>query len=258
MCTLVLLRRPGHDWPLILAANRDEMAGRPWQLPSRHWPDREDVVAGLDELAGGTWLGVNDRNMVAGILNRMGTLGPAENKRSRGELPLEALDHEDAKAAADALSHLNADAYRSFNLVVADATNAYWIAAREDTPSPQITPIPEGLSMITAYDLNDGEASPRIRHYQPLFESAPPPNPESGDWSDWERLLSSYDSPPGEGLEGAMCFTAENGFGTRSSSLIALPKPGFPPRPAIWRFCPGPPDATPWVDIDTSPPENPA
>ena len=33
MCTLVILRRPGHDWPLILAANRDEMLDRPWQLP---------------------------------------------------------------------------------------------------------------------------------------------------------------------------------------------------------------------------------
>ena len=29
MCTVVVLRRPGHDWPLILAANRDEMAERP-------------------------------------------------------------------------------------------------------------------------------------------------------------------------------------------------------------------------------------
>ena len=42
MCTLVILRRPGHAWPLILGANRDEMKDRPWSPPGRHWPDRPD------------------------------------------------------------------------------------------------------------------------------------------------------------------------------------------------------------------------
>ncbi|HEY7688883.1 MAG TPA: NRDE family protein, partial [Dongiaceae bacterium] len=59
MCTLVILFRPGHDWPVIVGANRDEMADRPWAPPARHWPDRPQVVAGLDKLAGGSWLGVN-------------------------------------------------------------------------------------------------------------------------------------------------------------------------------------------------------
>ena len=40
MCTLIMLRRPGNDWPLLLAANRDEMGNRPWEAPARHWPDR--------------------------------------------------------------------------------------------------------------------------------------------------------------------------------------------------------------------------
>ncbi|MBT3810853.1 MAG: hypothetical protein HOF99_15230, partial [Rhodospirillaceae bacterium] len=63
MCTLVILRRPGHSWPLLIAANRDEMIDRAWQSPARHWPDREDVVGGLDELAGGTWLALNDNGV---------------------------------------------------------------------------------------------------------------------------------------------------------------------------------------------------
>jgi uncharacterized protein with NRDE domain len=57
MCSVVLLLRPGHDWPVIVGANRDEMADRPWAAPARHWPDRPHVVAGLDKLAGGSWLG---------------------------------------------------------------------------------------------------------------------------------------------------------------------------------------------------------
>ena len=36
MCTLVILRRPEHRWPVLIAANRDEMIERPWQAPGRH------------------------------------------------------------------------------------------------------------------------------------------------------------------------------------------------------------------------------
>ena len=93
MCTLVILYRPDHDWPVLIAANRDEMLDRAWSAPARHWPDRPEVVAGRDKLAGGSWLGVNDHGVAAGILNRLGSLGPDANKRTRGELVLEALDH---------------------------------------------------------------------------------------------------------------------------------------------------------------------
>jgi len=100
MCTLVILRRPAHEWPLILAANRDEMAGRPWKPPGRHWPDRPEVVGGIDLESGGSWLARNDHGVVAAVLNRVGSLGPAPGKRTRGELVLDALDHADAGAAA--------------------------------------------------------------------------------------------------------------------------------------------------------------
>jgi uncharacterized protein with NRDE domain len=136
MCTVVLLRRPGHDWPLIIAANRDEMADRPSAAPSRHWPDRDNVTAGLDKLAGGTWIGVNDDGVVAAALNRVGGLGPHPEFRSRGELPLEALDHAEAKVAAEALSNLEPGAYRPFNLIVADAFDAFWLRGTGQDSSP--------------------------------------------------------------------------------------------------------------------------
>src|SRR5262245_38219118 len=107
LCTVVILRRPDHDWPLILGANRDEMRDRAWLPPARHWPDRPEVRAGRDEEAGGTWLGINDHGVVAAILNRPGTLGRAPFTRSRGELALEALDHADAADAVGALEDLD-------------------------------------------------------------------------------------------------------------------------------------------------------
>jgi len=154
MCTLVILRRPGHDWPVLIAANRDENAERPWRPPGRHWPDRPEVVAGMDELAGGTWLGLNDHGVVAGILNRPDSLGPDPRLRSRGELVLEALDHADAVAAAGALSHLDGRSYRSFNLVVADNRDAWWLRGfgADGDGRPVLHEIGEGLSMITAHD----------------------------------------------------------------------------------------------------------
>src|SRR3977135_927512 len=118
MCPLFTRPRPEHDWPVIIGANRDEMIDRPAKPPGRHWADRAEDVAGLELMAGGAWLGINDWGVAAAILNRHGSLGPATGLRSRGELVLEALDHADAVAAAAALSHLDPVPYRTFNLLV--------------------------------------------------------------------------------------------------------------------------------------------
>ena len=91
MCTVILLRRPGHTWPLLMAANRDERIDRAWDPPAAHWPDRPGIVGGRDRSAGGTWMAANGAGVVAAVLNRPGSLGPAPGKRSRGELPLVAL-----------------------------------------------------------------------------------------------------------------------------------------------------------------------
>jgi hypothetical protein len=274
MCTLVLLRRPGAIWPLVLAANRDELASRPARPPGRHWADRAEVVAGLDVQAGGSWLGINDHGVVAGVLNRTGTLGPAAGKRSRGELVLEALDHADAAAAAHALSDLDPDAYRPFNLVIADNRDAFWLrhagglpgfafrtaggAWREVAPHQlpaaaigpsgrpaaiERHPIPPGLSMITAHDLND-PGSARIRRYLPRFRSAAPPDPAQDDWDAWIALLADRHSDDGD-PSGAMTIVTDGPYGTLSSCLIALPAVGAP----VMKFAAGRPDEAPFERI---------
>ena len=48
MCTVITLIRPGHAWPVVLAANRDESLHRDWDLPAEHWADRPGVIAGRD------------------------------------------------------------------------------------------------------------------------------------------------------------------------------------------------------------------
>ena len=250
MCTVVILRRPGHEWPLLLAANRDEMAGRPWAPPARHWQDREQVVAGRDLLAGGTWLGLNDFGVAAGISNRRDSLNPAPDQRTRGELVLEALDHGNASDAARALAHIDVRAYRPFNMVIVDNRDAFWL--RNEDPKAdsraiagrvEVLEIPPGISMITALDRNDMR-SPRIRTYLPRFQAAKAPDPEAGRWQAWETLMSSRVHGAKSGPRGAMCVVTKTQYGTLSSSLIALPAPNTQGRKPVWRFCAGLPGET--------------
>ena len=242
MCTLVMLARPGHDWPLILAANRDEMADRPSKAPGRHWEDREQVVAGLDLLAGGSWLGLNDQGVVAGMLNRRNSLGPDAAKRSRGELVLEALDHADARAAAEAMRDLSPDAYRPFNLIIADDRDRFWV--RNDGSTVQVRALPEGLSMIAADEVND-DSNPRLRRHRPDF-LARIPDPASGDWTGWKQARASR---PKEDPRDGLCFGDETGFGTRSASLIALPPAGIAERRPLFLYADGPPDKAAWAAV---------
>jgi len=249
MCTVVVLRRPGHPWPLILAANRDEMRDRPWTAPGRHWPDRPEVVAGRDDLAGGTWLGVNDHGLVAAVLNRRGTLGPQAGKRSRGELVLEALDHADAADAAEALAHLNPDAYRPFNLVIADNRDALWVRHAGGGPM-RVEALGEGLSMLTSADVND-TSDARIAVNLARFQAAPAPDPDAPDgWAGWSALQAMGPDPDAATPGAGMCFAFDTGFATVSAGQIALPAPTLEPAPLVLRFAAGPPDRAPFAPLD--------
>lgn len=254
MCTAVILHRPGHVWPLIFGANRDEMRDRPWRAPGRHWPERPQVVAGLDILSGGAWLGVNDEGVLAAVLNQPDSLGPAAGKRSRGELVLEALDHAEAREAAKALADIDPAAYRGFHVIVADPRHALWLRhPGTETGEVCIQPIPEGVSMLTAQDLNDAETSPRIAYHLPRFRAAVPPDPGRGGWSAWERALASREKSAGAPRDAAMSYELENGFGTVAATLVALPaypaRPDAEPRRPVMRFAAGRPDRAEFYSV---------
>jgi hypothetical protein len=250
MCTLVILRRPGHRWPVLIGANRDEMIDRPSKPPGRHWPDRPEVIAGLDVLAGGSWLGINDWGVAAAVLNRQGSLGPSPDRRSRGELVLEALDHADANAAAEALSYVDPEAYRTFNLIVADESHGFWLR-HAGGPRIELKPLKDGLSMIAAGDLDD-LATRRLELALPAFRAWPTPDPDHDDWSGWRTLLSSTRAPPNEPVTAAMRFRTD-GYGTVSSALIALPASGEPERRPVFLFAEWLPHASSWRDVMSAP-----
>lgn len=248
MCTLVVLRRPGNPWPLLVAGNRDERRDRPWLPPARHWDDRPEVVAGLDQVGGGSWFGVNDHGVAAVVMDREGTLGPQAGKRSRGELVLEALDHAEAVDAVRALKDLDANAYRAFNLLVGDPVSCFWLRHRGGNGAPgniEHFEVPPGLHMLTARNLDDMSTA-RIRLHFTRFFEANIPDPPGGDWTDWQMLLASRTFPEQDGAHAAMNLDLPNGFGTVCSHLLAIPRyPGYGHKPRFL-FASGPPDLVPY------------
>ena len=214
MCTVVVLWRPGHAWPLLLAANRDEMVSRAWDQPGAWWPARPGLVGGRDRLGGGTWMAM-EGGRVACVLNRPGSLGPAPGKRSRGELPGLAL----AGAPIDA-AH-----YRPFNVVLAGRGGAEFLCG--DGMRLDRWALPIGVSMITAHDPDD-PASPRVAAHRTAFLNEP-------EWPSWEPWLCALRDRSGPA---PVNVPPRNGFGTVCSSLVAWPAQGDPE----WVFAPGPPD----------------
>jgi len=118
MCFLALAYKTLADYAVVVAANRDEFLDRPGAAPQRI---RQGIVGGVDLQAGGTWLAVSARGLVAAVTN-IGLERPRAEARSRGLLCLDASELAHADAAPELLrAAVAADPYGPFNLLVADA-----------------------------------------------------------------------------------------------------------------------------------------
>ena len=241
MCTVVFLLRPGAAWPLLVGANRDERLDRPWEPPAAHWPDQPDVIGGRDTPGGGTWKAMNQAGVVAVVLNRVGSLGPAPNKRSRGELPLLALRGATALEGARQVAAIEAAQWRSFNMVVADRDEAYSLRGL-GYGRPEMHRYEPGLHMLAAGEPDDPH-TPRIARHMPRFAKAIPPAPP--DWGEWPALLSDRSLPAGS----EMNIPPRTGFGTSSSSLLGIPGAGAERRVPHWLFTAGPPDRAEFEEV---------
>jgi uncharacterized protein with NRDE domain len=224
VCTLAIYVRALSEYPVVVAANRDEFYARPTSLPGV-LDDATGIFGGRDDVAGGTWLGVNRHGLVAAILNRR-TSEPADPaRRSRGQLCLDMLHADSAIAARGRLDRERAVAYNPFNLLVADSRHA-WIANNHG-PEIAVTNLGDGLHLITNLDLND-PTCPRIAASYQLFaellaKDAPPAaSTEFCDRLRW--ILASHDTQldPRNGAFGnSLCLHSDQ-YGTRSSTLIFL------------------------------------
>ena len=131
-------------------------------------------------------------------------------------------------------------------MILADNRDAFWLKHTE-TDNIALHSIPEGISMITADDLNDIK-SPRIAKYLKRIRKASVPNPGTNDWDAWQKVLADQS----EHIDGnpltSINIKTDYGWGTVSSSLLAVPN--SQERKGQWKFCPGTPDTTPFDFVE--------
>lgn len=119
MCLVLFAYQPESEYPLVVAANRDELYARPAQS-AHHWPESPQLLAGRDLSAGGTWLGVTATGRFAAVTN-FAEEGGADAPCSRGDLTASFLLGD--ASAHEFAHHLDGTRYRGFNLLVWDGSS---------------------------------------------------------------------------------------------------------------------------------------
>jgi uncharacterized protein with NRDE domain len=127
MCLVLFSYQPDSDFPLVVAANRDEFYARPAESAHR-WPDAPQVFAGRDLSAGGSWLGVTTSGRFATVTNFAEETEGPEPPLSRGALVGNFLM---GKASAHQFSHeIHGPDYRGFNLLTYDGSRLAYTSNR--------------------------------------------------------------------------------------------------------------------------------
>ena len=72
MCLILLAWRQHADFPLVVAANRDEFHARPAERAG-FWKDHPGILAGRDLEANGSWMGVSRSGRYIGFMTFAGT-----------------------------------------------------------------------------------------------------------------------------------------------------------------------------------------
>lgn len=243
MCTLVIAWQVLTDAPVAVAANRDEALDRPSEPPAVIESDPA-IVAPRDAEAGGTWLGYNDRGLLVGLSNRW-TDAELEGERSRGLLVRDLLGTVSADAAASQLEEaVRASAYEPFNLVVADASAAVvfeWdgrLRISELSPGVHAVLNAGWNDRFTAVDDREELVERQAESARRLRELLAVQLDETAEhWLDRAGLaLADHDL--------GVCVHRD-GFGTRSSSLIALGNGG-----ANYQFADGPPCEVDYATVE--------
>jgi uncharacterized protein with NRDE domain len=219
MCLIALAWQVHPDYPLVVAANRDEFHARA-TAPARFWPEAPAVLAGRDLAAGGTWMGVTRGGRFAALTN-VREPGRPQGHRSRGLLVSEYLLSGLAPLAyAEAVMAVAAD-YSGFNLLVGDGDTLVVCSNRGTSPTV-LAPGVYGLSnhlldspwpkLVRAREaLRAQVVDPTVEGLMHLLadDAAAPDDelPDTGIGLPMERLLSSP-------------FIRSPAYGTRSSTVL--------------------------------------
>lgn len=194
MCTVLILRNVHSEWPLVLAANRDEFYARPAHGP-RILSEAPRAVGGQDVERGGTWMGVTHEGTVVALTNQRGARGLGTAPRSRGEVVLRALQAGSVEAIERYLGTLPAPEFLPFNLLYGDARTLRVAYARPGHPHLLHEDVPSGVHVLPNDSL-DNLALPKVQRAHALAEAvAKRPWPELV--TGLQAALADHALPPG-------------------------------------------------------------
>ncbi len=227
MCLLIALFQVVPSAPLIVAANRDERYDRPAVPITTLREAQPQVLGGRDEVAGGTWLAVNEFGVVAGLTNVPSPQGRDTTKRSRGELPVALAAHRDA-AAAVAWIQATADPsdYNPCWLLVGDRESLFYVDLTGGR-RPVTRQLPAGSYVLENAPLLPQSA--KAAHVAGLMAAA-----GVGDSGDVRDGLAAVlrDHSPGPASTGPAGLSAAcvhgHGYGTRSAMIVTVRTTGPP------------------------------
>jgi uncharacterized protein with NRDE domain len=227
VCTLAIYFRAFDDFPLIIAANRDEHYDRPSASPSvLHTTPK--IISGRDLRAGGTWLGFNEHGLVVAILNRHVNDDPPllPSARSRGALCMDLLMQNSLSDAAAFLVQHRVR-YNPFTVLFADPQVAYVAHNEGQAILPQ--KLDTGLHVFSSaadFELHSSKA----RRAEALFAEVKERMPLLGcdlpvSISALQAVLADHSLPPDSTNPGdAICVHRESS-GTVSSSILFFSQP---------------------------------
>jgi uncharacterized protein with NRDE domain len=233
MCLLVFAWRSHPDYPLVLLANRDEFYARRTR-PAAWWGQAVSLLAGHDEEAGGTWLGITRRGRFAAITNVRAPTERNPHAPSRGALVLSALQAPQPASEWLGAHAVKMGAYNGFNLLAGDvlpgdhdvngsalhyysnrldepphalAPGIYALSnAFLDTPWPKVTRAVAQFACTLAGGVTIGAL---VRLMESRDEARDWELPSTGVPLDWERALSAIQ-------------IRANGYGTRTTTLLTV------------------------------------
>lgn len=229
MCILFFAVNQHKDYPVIICANRDEFHQRPTE--AMHWWQQPEILAGKDLQAGGSWLGLNKQGRFAALTNFRQPLADTSNKKSRGELVVNAIANTSERDAVWSQTlQQQVHNYQGYNLIYGDLNKLYCF----NSTNQVVNQINDGFHSVSNGALDDiwpkmalGIANLQDEislmnkagnslNIERLFDlmtnqqqATTEKLPQTGIPQSWEQLLSSI-------------FIVSPDYGTRSTTIITL------------------------------------
>jgi len=223
MCLISFAYRVHPDFPLIVAANRDEFLNRE-TAPADYWDDYPEILAGRDLQAGGTWMGVTTAGRFAAVTNYRDPSSELKGVPSRGELVTQFLRGTSTSELFPESAGIDVDAYNGFNLLTFDGAHMGYMSNTNRSIRRLLAPGIYGLSnhlLDTPW--------PKVQLAKSSLEkqvSAATPDTENmlgflrDDRITADELLPSTGVPLEIERALSASFIRFPGYGTRSSTVI--------------------------------------